>query len=60
MQVGKYSRGDGGDDNDSDGDNDNDDDNDDDDDDSNDDDGDPIEFHPLPPRQKKKVLCRIT
>ena len=43
---GKYSRGDDDNDNDNDGDNDNDDDNDDD-----DYDEDPIEFHPLPPRQ---------
>ena len=47
---GKYSRDDDDNDNDNDGDNDNDDDNDDDDYDDNDDE-DPIEFHPLPPRQ---------
>ena len=52
---GKYSRDDDDNDNDNDGDKDNDDDdyddNDDDDYDDNDDDEDPIEFHPLPPRQ---------
>ena len=50
---GKYSRDDddNDNDNDNDGDNDNDDDNDDDDYDDDDDGEDPIEFHPLPPRQ---------
>ena len=48
---GKYSRDDDDSDNDNDGDDDNDDDNDDDDYDDDDGDEDPIEFHPLPPRQ---------